>query len=154
MKYDPRDATSAIPEGWYPAIIETVVEGQTKTKQDMQTVTFRVYGPREVTVKEFFHPASLWKYKGLARALGKLAEFNQAAFDARNFINQSLDIELSIEDSAQYGEQNRVNRFDADGSQAGGRPVAKPKPADTPWSSSGNTSAPGALGDLSDDIPF
>ena len=124
--YNPKDASSAIPEGWYNAIIEDISAGTTKKGQPMQIVAFRVYGPREMVLKEYFHAASLWKYKNLAKAFGKLAEFNAGQFDAANFRNKSLDVELAVEDSPEYGEQNRVKGFAPDGDQAGMPPAPRP----------------------------
>lgn len=146
MKYNPKDASSAIPPGWYNATIESTEDRQTKKGDDMQVVTFRVYGTREITVKEFFHPASLWKYKALAKALGQLPEFNQASFDAADFLRKSIDIELLVEDSPEYGEQNRIKAFAPDGEKAGVSP--------RPPSSQGGFVPPADATIDHDDIPF
>lgn len=54
MKYNPKDASWAIPAGWYNAVIESAEDKQTRKGDDMQVVTFLVYGTREITVKEYF----------------------------------------------------------------------------------------------------
>lgn len=146
--YNPKDASSAIPEGWYNATIEDIEMKKTKKGADMQVVTFRVYGPREIVVKEFFHAASLWKYKGLAKALGKLPEFNARQFDAADFRNKCIDIELTVEDSTEYGEQNRIKGFAADGEHSGGSSAPRPAPA----AGGGFPIGDNSIGE--DDIPF
>jgi len=124
--YDPKDASSAIEAGWYNAVIEAVEAKHSDKVGAMQKVAFRVYGSREVVVYEYFHAKSLWKYKALAKAFGKAVEFNAGQFDAADFINANIDVELIVKDSPEYGEQNNIAAFAPDGERSEG-PKAKPQ---------------------------
>lgn len=119
--YNPKDASKAFDEGWYPATIESTEMGKTKKGAPMQTVIFKVYGgKRTISVREFFHPASTWKYKGLARALGEGDNFDEGNFDAAKHRGKAVEIYLKVEESAEYGEQNRPFSFAADGENTSG----------------------------------
>jgi len=119
--YNPNDAITVAREGWYPAIIESVSMGQTKKGAPMETIAFRVYTPRkEMVIKDYFHPQNLWKYKKLAIALGQLAEFESSGFEAGNFQGKAIEVDLSIESSAQYGDQNKIGAFAASGTNTQG----------------------------------
>jgi hypothetical protein len=143
--YDPKDASDTIPEGWYSAVIESVKNAVSKNSgRDQQVVQYRVYGPREMVLSDYYQAATLWKYKQLAKALGQEAEFVAGTFDAKDFLRKSIDVELVIEDSAQYGEQNRIKGFAPDGEQAGAKPSFS---ASRPSSTKGETID-------HDDIPF
>jgi len=119
--YDPQDAVTVADEGWYPAVIESVTMGQTKKGAPMETVAFRVYTPkREMVIKDYFHPQNLWKYKKLAAALGQAEQFAGGVFAAGDFKGKGFEAELIIEDSAQYGEQNKIRGFSFTGVNTAG----------------------------------
>lgn len=119
--YNPDDAVTVAPEGWYPAIIESSEMKTTQKGAPMEAVTFRVYTPkREVVIKDYFHPANLWKLKKLAIAFGHESMFNDGNFSAAVFRNKALEVEFVIEDSATYGEQNKIKAFAPDGTNTAG----------------------------------
>lgn len=120
MKYKAKDAAQTVPAGVYDASIkaytETKKDGsqmQTKSGDPMCMVTFEVYvGERTRFVSDYFSAGTmLWKYKNLAKAIGKEDEFKAETFSAENYIGENLQVELTVEDNGEFGEQNRIKKF-------------------------------------------
>jgi hypothetical protein len=120
VKYKAKDAAQTVPAGVYDASIkaytETKKDGsqmQTKSGDPMCMVTFEVYvGERTRLVSDYFSAGSmLWKYKNLAKAIGKEDEFKAETFTAEDYIGENLQLELTVEDDEKYGEQNRIKKF-------------------------------------------
>lgn len=120
MKYKAKDAAQTVPAGVYDASIkaytETKKDGsqmQTKSGDPMCMVTFEVYvGERTRFVSDYFSAGTmLWKYKNLAKAIGKEDEFKAETFTAEDYIGENLQLELTVEDDEKYGEQNRIKKF-------------------------------------------
>src|SRR5690606_28105356 len=134
VRYDPANASSAWPAGWYDATIEKVEDGVSKSSgNEMQTVTFTVYDTngQQRDLTEYFVNSSnsLWKYKQLAIALGQGEAFQAGSFNAANHTGDRLTIELKIEEDPEYGDKNRAKAFRAV-KKAGGAP--RPQPASAP----------------------
>lgn len=122
MKYNHKDASDVIPAGVYEASIHSVdttdKDGKPLRTRDgvyeMQKVTFEVYvgdAARKVWVYFAASPKALFRYRMLAKAIGQSEAFKADTFNAMDHIGANLRVELSIEDSPQYGEQNRVDDF-------------------------------------------
>lgn len=148
MKYNAKDAVQTVPAGVYDASIKSYTETkkdgsrmQTKSGDPMCMVTFEVYvGERTRFVSDYFSAgAMLWKYKNLAKAIGKEDEFKAETFSAENHIGENLQLELTVEDDEQYGEKNRIKKF-------------MPKSAGAPARTHGPAKGATPIGE--DDIPF
>lgn len=74
--------------------------------------------------------------------------FNLGTFNAADFLRKSVDLELKIEESDQYGEQNRIAGFAPDGDKAG----MSPAPRYQPQADTGGHKASDTIDH--DDIPF
>jgi hypothetical protein len=116
--YNPKDANQAIPAGTYDASIKAVIEdkeGQplmSKKGEPMQKIVFEVYAERTRQVTQYFTAKSmLWMYKKMAVAIGQKDAFDAGTFNAKDHIGANLRLELSIEESVQYGEQNVIDAF-------------------------------------------
>lgn len=130
FEYDPKDASNVLKADTYDASIKTVSDTKddgsplrSKAGEAMQKVTFEVYPaegkPRQIT--DFFTAKSgLFRYKKLATALGKQADFAAKKFNAADFQGANLRLELIIEESKEYGEQNRIAAYHP---PANGKPV-------------------------------
>jgi hypothetical protein len=116
FNYNSKDASSALPEGKYPASLATCEEGTSKSSGcPMLTLTFKVYTDKggERTVYDYIvNPSTLWKMKRLAKALGKDAEFKANTFQPADNIGANLTLELSMEEDDQYGDKNGVRGYE------------------------------------------
>lgn len=114
VKYNPKDASEAWPVGEYDATLIEVTETVSKSSgNDMEVWKFKLYGPdsREMMIREYVTSAAVFKIKALAKAFGKLAEFQREEFNAADYINQNLTIELKVETHDEYGDQNRIKSY-------------------------------------------
>jgi len=120
FQYKPSDAAQTIPAGTYDATVGRVIEknkeGQpmkSKKGEAMIQVIFDVYVGQTTrkTSAYFTNVSTLYRYKDLAGALGQADGFKAGNFDVVNHIGDPLRLELSIEDSAAYGEQNNIDKF-------------------------------------------
>lgn len=136
MRYEPKDASNAIPAGTYESTILRVEDQdnfgnplRSKKGEDMERVVFEVYtenGTR--TYSQLFTAKSmLWLYRKLAKAIGQGDAFAAGTFQAGSHIGASLRLKLTVEDSPEYGEQNRVEEFmEAERRSAPAAKAAKP----------------------------
>lgn len=121
MNYDPKDASSVIPEGEYEASIAAVTsvnkDGEqlrSKDGYEMVCVTFEVYvgdAARKLFVYFTASPKALFRYRQLALALGQEAQFKLKQFQAADNIGANLRITVGIKDDPKYGEQNTTDAF-------------------------------------------
>lgn len=128
MKYSAKDANSCIPAGTYDASIKKVDD----TKEDgspllsqkgeaMQKVTFEVYtdGANRTLSAYYTAKTTLWLYKRLATAIGQLESFKSETFDAKDHLGANLKLELEVETTEKYGDQNRIKTYLPSGGSAG-----------------------------------
>lgn len=110
MKYDPKEASNCLPPGDYQATIMKAVETASKSGKEMIVIEFKVYGPgnRTIIVDDYILREFLWKLKRIATAIGRLNEFNSGEFVPEHYIGCNCTVTLDIEDSPDFGEQNRV----------------------------------------------
>lgn len=151
--YNPSDASNAWPEGNYEAAIEAVENKTSQKGNEMQVVSFRVYskGGKDKAHREYFTfgPGALWKYQSLAKAIGQGEAFKAGNFDVADHIGKTLTIGFEVEESSEYGDQNRAGSY-AVLELASENVKAKPQPV--------AASAPGAYDNVpaitDEDIPF
>jgi hypothetical protein len=153
MKYDPKDASSAIPEGTYEAtvvyITEVDKEGnplKDRNGYDMMRVGFDVYvGDVTRKLSQYFSasPMALWRVKKMAEACGLGEKFKSGALQAGDFADKNMRLTLTVKDDPKYGEQNEISAFGA--STLTARPASKMEQRVSKQNAS-------TLGD--DDIPF
>lgn len=141
MKYNPKDASQALPIGDYDAVILRVdnddKDGRPliskKSGEAMQCVTFEIYtvaGAKRQVRQYFTERSLLWFYKKLAVALGQKTEFDAGSFDAADHIGTNIRVTLDIEDDPDYGEQNRIRAFHPSGTKSTPRMTPSAVPAD------------------------
>ena len=117
FKYNPKDAVQCLVEGDYPATITGAEEKTSKTDKPMLVITFKVYSnqsayaQREVELKEYIVPEMAWKLKRIARAIGAEAAFLKGEFFAADYVGRNLTLTLIVEETADYGDQNRVKAY-------------------------------------------
>lgn len=125
--YDPSQASSAWPAGGYEATIEKVEESLSKEKKDpMLIITFKVYGMpggptkgQTISLKEYItapppdsgRKGSLWKLKVLADTLGLGEKFKTKTLRPKELNGKNLIVNLTVEESQQYGDQNRIDSY-------------------------------------------
>lgn len=158
LQYKPEDASSCFPLGEYPGTLANVVQTTSKTSGgDMEVWHVTVYGQdgRESTIKDYVTvPACTWKIKQLAKALGKLADFEAGRFQAEDYIGANLRVELVIEEQDGYDDKNKVKKY-LPASSSGLAPPKAAMPAKFPATSRPGPEVISAGGGISqDDIPF
>jgi hypothetical protein len=136
MQYDPKDASSAIPEGVYEATITNVVERRAdgtdmkdKNGYDMMRVSFDVYvGDATRKLSQYFsaNPSALWRVKKMAEAVGLGEKFKAGKLVGGDLLDKNLRLTLTVKDDPMYGEQNQVKAFDASALASKPSQTAKP----------------------------
>lgn len=112
INYNPKDAVTLAPVGIHPAVIESIEEKKSKQGNDMAAVSLKVYvGERTFTVFDYwvFTPGGLWKVKQVAKALG--INFDAGVFNADDYLNKSLKVDLTTEKQPGYDEKNKVQEY-------------------------------------------
>jgi Protein of unknown function (DUF669) len=116
VKYNPKDASSCLPKGEYPAVIDHVESKTSKAGNEMDVVTFRVYpdNGREILVDDYIvNPSTLFKLKKIAVALGKKQDFEAGTFQVADHLQSNLTVLLDVEESDEFGDQNKVKGYKA-----------------------------------------
>lgn len=114
--YNHKDAIACWPEGEYECVIETVEEGTSGKGLPMLTVGLKCWNAegKTRTVKEYIvNPSYLWPLKSMAKALGKVEEFEADKFHPGNYIGSNMMVSLRVEESDKYGDQNKCNGYKA-----------------------------------------
>lgn len=130
MRYDPKAATLCLQEGDYDASISNVEPKTSQTGNTMEVVTFEVYvdGKPPIKIKEYFvegQDFAAWKYKKLAQALGKEAEFKAQQFQAADCIGETLTVTLATKED-DFGEKNVIKGYSP--KRVGAKPVTQTAP--------------------------
>ncbi len=88
----------------------------------MLTITFKVYTPTGNTfqLRDYIVMESLWKLKRLAQAVGSEAAFERGEFFASDYTGRNLTLELKVEQSAEFGDQNKIKAYKP--AKLGGKP--------------------------------
>lgn len=131
MQYDPKDASSAIPEGVYEATVVTITERRDdgsemkdKNGYDMMRVAFDVYvGDATRKLSQYFSagPSALWRVKKMAEATGLGEKFKAGKLVPGDFLDKNLRLTLAVKDDPKYGEQNEIKVFEP--TAVGARPA-------------------------------
>jgi hypothetical protein len=147
MKYDPKDASTALPEGQYAASIHSVIttnaEGgplTTRNGDPMERLEIEVYpdkGPNRTISDWITAKSAAWKYRGLAKAIGFYDAWKLGTFEPSDHIGANLTVELTVEESEQFGDRNTIKSY--------------LPPATT---ASASRASSESLGIKDDDIPF
>jgi hypothetical protein len=115
MKYDPKKTANTVPPGRYEAVIFSVEEKERKAGGMMEVITYQVFANgKTLVVRDNLVEGATYanaKYKRLARALGREAEFKEGTFQAADHRGSNICLELAIEDSDEFGEQNTIKAY-------------------------------------------
>ena len=127
FKYDPKEATSCLPEGEATLVIKKAEDKVSRAGNDMSVITFEAFvGERRGLITEYVvNPTTLYKLKQIAKALGPkaVAEFDAGSFDPGAHAEESLRAVIAIESQDGYDDKNKVKKY-----LPAGAPVT-PKPA-------------------------
>lgn len=149
VDYNPKDAVQVWAAGEYPATLTKVEDKISKVKPDgtggnpMQVWTFRAFNDdREQLIFEYVViPASVFKIRQLADALGRHADFDAGTFQADDYIGADVLLDLMIDQQPGYDDKNKVKKIKAAGVPSGAVPQppmsrqAAREPATSPISS-------------------
>lgn len=116
MKYDPKSASSLIPDGEYDAEIATAEEARSKSGKEMLKLTVKVWagggGPR--TVFDYVvNPETLWRLKQIAGAVGKNDLFDSGEMGPREIQGESVRVAIKTQKDkkGQFEDKNVIARY-------------------------------------------
>lgn len=121
LEYNAKDAvTEPWPAGNYPAVLAAVEEKQSKSSGAwMYVVTFNVYsGAKARSLKSYMVLGKPFMLRALSLGLGAYDEFKADRFDPARYLNDNVTLTLAVEDSPEYGAQNKITGFIAKGEAA------------------------------------
>lgn len=135
LNYNPKDASNAFEAGEYLAELTSVVDKESKSSGNpMQVWSIKVEDEngRKLNINEYVTASAAYKIKMLASAIGKLEDFENQSFQAEDYIGSSFMVELTVEKTDQYGDQNRIKKYKPSQAATPVKPVAPkgPSPAD------------------------
>lgn len=132
IQYDPKDAAACWPDVGpdgkpfeYTAQLDTVEEKQSKKGNDMLVCGMTVWHPdgRTQSITDYIVvPAAVFKLKQMAKALGRLADFEAGLFQPEDHLGATFNVTLAIEQQEGYDDKNKIGKYYP-------RPTATPKPA-------------------------
>ena len=113
MKYNPDDATTVWPKGAYTATIKDCKEKKSRAGNEMLELLLEVYnGASKSLVYDYIvNPSTIYKLKKLAKAVGKVDEFNAGTFDPAKHLDEPLMVMLDVEESDDFGDKNKVKAY-------------------------------------------
>ncbi len=114
FKYDPKAAIDCLPAGTYDGELESVEETTSKAGKPMLVVEWHIphHDGRTFIVKDYIvNPSTLFKLKGIAKALSLMGEFDAGTLDLADHIGQICGLELTVESSEKYGDKNNVKHY-------------------------------------------
>ena len=126
--YDPKEARTCLPNGTYDATLKTAEETVSKKGSPMLKVVWEVqYNNRIIPLWDYIvRPSGIWKLKQIARAWGETGEFDSGSFDLEEKIGRIIGVSVEIENSSQFGEQNKIMEY----VECSGQPVERTLPTD------------------------
>lgn len=113
IDYNPKDAVQCWAPGDYQATLTNVEDKTSKAGNPMQVWTFRAYhddGREQLITDYVVIPAATFKIKQLAVALGKKADFDGGTFQADDYINSDVTLELVVDQQDGYDDKNKVKK--------------------------------------------
>ncbi len=116
LAYDPKDAVSTMPAGEYEAVLTAVEDKMSKNNNPMQVLTWTVYTPdgKSRKINDYIVvPATLFKLKNLAKAVGRLKEFEAGAFQAEQVVDCNILVEVGIDSQPGYDDKNVIGKYKA-----------------------------------------
>lgn len=132
IDYNASDASTCWPDGDYEASLEKVEDSTSKkTGNPMQVWTFRAFdanGRSQLVTEYVVVPATTFKIKQLADALGCRAQFDAGTFQADDHIDEKVVLNLIVESQEGFDDKNRVQRIKPAGTTGGRTPTPKGKP--------------------------
>ena len=114
MNYNSDDAKNYLPEGDYIAILAECEETTSKSsgKEMLKCVWEILVGPRKVSIWDYIvNPTGLWRLREIAKALGRVGEFDLNQFQLAAEVGIRLQVTLSLEENPKYGPQNRIEAW-------------------------------------------
>ena len=130
FSYDPKAALDCLPEGEYESLLHMVEEKTSAKGHPMLAITWIVpWNGKEWRVRDWIvNPATLYKLKKIAICLGHGWQFEDGTFDLADFIGRCVRLNLDVETSIKFGDQNRVNGY----SESAGLPPTESELAAAP----------------------
>jgi len=114
MKYNPADAVNILPAGEYEAVLAKVEDKTSKKGNEMQVLTWQVFAAdgKCVNVTDYIvNPSTLFKLKKLAKAVGRLPEFEAGAFQAEQVVDCNIIVDVGIDSQPGFDDKNVIGNY-------------------------------------------
>lgn len=112
MRYNPKDAFICLPAGDYEATIHDAEERVSSNNNEMIVFSFMVYRDNtKAIVRDYITESMIWKLKKIAKAIGQLEVFEGGVFRPEDYKGRNLTVTLGVEESEDYGDQNRIRGY-------------------------------------------
>lgn len=114
FSYRPEDALECLKEGEYDAVLHGVTEKTSKAGNPMLVAEWEVYDEsnRKPILKDYVvNPQTLFRLKQIARAMGKIADFEAGRFDLQEHVGTRIKLKLKVEEQAGFPDQNKIHAY-------------------------------------------
>jgi len=114
MQYNPKDAITVWPAGEYEGVLTSCEETVSKKGNPMLKIVWTIFNQagRSRKVDDYIvNPGTLYKLKKVAKALGKLREFEEASFQLQDYLDCHLILDVGIEQHPGFDEKNVVGSY-------------------------------------------
>ena len=113
-EYDPKEADTTLPAGAYEAELLSAEPSISGNGKSMLTVTWRIiWDDRQHNLKDrIVRPATVFKLKKIAEALGADADFDAGIFDLETHLGAIVRLTLNVKNDKNFGDQNNVMAYD------------------------------------------
>ena len=113
FSYNPEDASSVFAKGEYDAVLKKVTEKTSKAGNAMLEVNWTLYdGERQTGLFDYIvNPATIYKLKQIAKAMGKLADFEGKTFDLAAHVESTIRVAVDVEEQDGFDDKNVVKKY-------------------------------------------
>ncbi len=115
LTYDPKDAVTVLPEGEYNVVLEKYEEKISKKGNDMMVLTWKAFPadnrPPAFVTDYIVFPSLTFKLKKLAKAMGKMGEFEAKTFQPEDYVGASVKAFLKIDTQEGFDDKNAIGDY-------------------------------------------
>lgn len=113
FQHKPKEETDVLPKGIYDAVVMDAKERTSKKGNNMLELKVKVFAPGGDSILVYDYLVDIetqaWKIRHFCDSAG--LNYNLGTIEAEQARNANIKVNLIIEDSPEYGRQNKVKDF-------------------------------------------